>query len=125
MIELHDDVLSMGRPSCAALVALNGMHAGFVLADEETPRAEPPAAGSLAIRIDDATAGAVTDPSALGGPLEALRWLAGRLEPLGLRLRRGQVILTGSPMRLFPVSSGCRIAVEARPGGTSRAEVGP
>ena len=126
VIELHQYVLRNVAPSCPALVACNGMHAGFVLADEETPGSEPAhVVQELSIRIDDEEAGTTGEPWALGGPRAALHWLAGRLKPFGIRLVRGQVILTGSPMRLFPVSPNCRIAVEARPRGTSRAEIGP
>jgi 2-keto-4-pentenoate hydratase len=126
VIELHHYVLVNARPSCPALVACNGMHAGLVLADEETPCPEPAhGVQYLGLRIDDEEVGSVARPWTLGGPLAALHWLAGRLGPSGLRLVRGQVILTGSPMRLFPVGPNCRIAVEARPRGTSRAEIGP
>jgi 2-keto-4-pentenoate hydratase len=102
------------------------MHAGLVLADEEIPCSNLPGAVQyLSIRINDVVAGAVAEPWTLGGPLAALRWLAGRLSPFGLRMMQGQVILTGSPMRLFPVTPNCRIVVEAQPRGTSRAEIGP
>jgi 2-keto-4-pentenoate hydratase len=124
VIELHQYVLRDVRPSCPALVACNGMHAGLVLADEETPCSEP-AHGirELSIRIGDEEVGTTAEPWALGSPRAALHWLAGRLRASGLCLLRGQVILTGSPMRLFPVSPNCRIVVEARPGGISRAEI--
>jgi 2-keto-4-pentenoate hydratase len=126
VIELHQYVLRNAGPSCPALVACNGMHAGFVLADEETTRSAPTRRiRGLSIRINDEEVGAVAEPWPLGSPRAALHWLAGRLSAFGLRLMRGQVILTGSPMPLFPVSPNCRIVVEARPGGTSRAEIGP
>jgi 2-keto-4-pentenoate hydratase len=126
VIELHEYVLRNARPSCPALVACNGMHAGFVLADEETPGSELTRdIHDLSIRIHDEEVGTVAEPWALDSPGAALHWLAGRLNTFGLRLMRGQVILTGSPMPLFPVSPNCRIVVEARPGGTSHAEIGP
>jgi 2-keto-4-pentenoate hydratase len=40
-----------------------------------------------------------------------------------LPLRRGQVILTGSPLPLFPVKSGSRVVAEARPIGMSRVAI--
>jgi 2-keto-4-pentenoate hydratase len=126
VIELHEYVLRDIRPSCPALVACNGMHAGLVLADEQTLRAAPSRSiHDLSIRIHDEQVGTVAEPWALGSPRAALHWLAGRLHAFGLRLMGGQVILTGSPMPLFPVSPNCRIVVEARPGGTSRAQIQP
>lgn len=126
VIELHNHVLSGAPPSCAELVARNGLHAGLVLADEELPcPASPAEPQSLSIRINEEVVGAVAEPWTMGGPLAALRWLAGRLKPFGLRLTRGQLILTGSPMRLFPVRPDDRITVAMRPRGTSCAEVVP
>jgi 2-keto-4-pentenoate hydratase len=61
----------------------------------------------------------------LPGTLESLRWLAGRLAQLELQLCKGQVILTGSPMKLYPVSAGSRIVVEAPPLGASCVEIDP
>ena len=69
--------------------------------------------------------GAVEDAASLTCPIESLRWLAGRLAQLGLQLCKGQVILTGSPMNLFPVAPGSRIVVEAPPLGASCAEIDP
>jgi 2-keto-4-pentenoate hydratase len=126
VIELHHYVLSNARPSCPALIACNGMHAGFVLADEVTPCTDRPVVvQNLSIRINGVVAGAVAEPWTLGGPRAALRWLAGHLNRFGLRLLPGQVILTGSPMRLFPVTPRSCIAVEAQPRGTSCAEIDP
>ena len=56
----------------------------------------------------------------MGGPAAALRWLSARLAGWGLPLRRGQVILTGSALPLFPVKPGGRVVAEARPIGMSR-----
>jgi 2-keto-4-pentenoate hydratase len=126
VIELHNYVLRDSPPSCAALVACNGMHAGLVLADEETPCSDSSdVVQYLSIRINDVVAGATTEPWTFGGPLAALRWLAGYLRPFRLQLLRGQVILTGSPMRLFPVTPNDCITVEARPRGKCRAEIEP
>ena len=54
-----------------------------------------------------------------------MRWLATHLAEVGLRLSRGQLILTGSPLNLYPVSPGSRITVEAPPLEKAFAEVGP
>ena len=59
----------------------------------------------------------------MAGPAATLRWLSARLAGWGLPLRRGQVVLTGSPLPLFPVTSGRRVVAEARPIGTSRVAI--
>jgi 2-keto-4-pentenoate hydratase len=51
--------------------------------------------------------------------------LADCLGKRGLRLSKGQVVLTGSAMKLHPVSSGSTIVVDAGPLGQSCAVIGP
>lgn len=125
VIELHHFVLCSSRPCCPELIASNGLHAGLVLAEQEGRgwgRWE--GTTELTIRIE-APGGVVAESSALRPPLASLRWLAGRLAESGLRLSQGQVVLTGSPMKLFPVAPGSRIVVEAAALGRSCAEIIP
>ncbi len=124
VIELHDYVLRSPRPCCPELIASNGMHVGFVLAEQ--PCIGPPArVQHLSIRINDQEVEGTEEPWTMNGPVACLRWLAARLGQRGLRLSRGQVILTGSPMRLYPVAPGSRIVVEALPLGRSCVEIDP
>jgi 2-keto-4-pentenoate hydratase len=126
VIELHHYALHGSRATTSALITSSGMHAGVVLADGKAGDlggSEP--AQSLSVCIDCTVVGAVTEPWTMGSAVESLRWLVGRLAGSGLGLCHGQVILTGSPMRLFPVTPGSTIIVEARPLGTSQAEIGP
>ena len=124
VIELHHYILRETRSPGPELIASNGMHAGFVLA-EESPRSGPSnRVHSLCIRINGVRVGAAEDTETFASASESLRWLAGRLAARGLGLREGQIILPGSPMPLFPVSAGSKIVVEASPLGRSRAEIG-
>jgi 2-keto-4-pentenoate hydratase len=77
----------------------------------------------LDVTIDDRLVGSTSEPWTMGGPVATLRWLAARLAGSGLTLRRGQVILTGSPLPLFPAGPGSRVVADAGPLGTSRVEV--
>jgi 2-keto-4-pentenoate hydratase len=126
VIELHHFVLCSPRPYGPELIASNGMHAGVVLAEEETRYSGlSRAVRSLSIRINEVVVEAVRDSESIASPIGTLRWLAERLSGLGLRLSKGQLILTGSPMKLYPVAPGSKIVVEAPPLGKTFAEVGP
>lgn len=123
VIELHDYVLKPGSSAGPHLIALNGMHAGFVLAEQPTCHGVPDTWEGVNVRINDALVGADPQrgtPSTLVGPL---RWLASRLAQFGLQLARGQVLLTGSLLELYRVGPGNRITVEAPPLGKSFAEI--
>ena len=45
----------------------------------------------------------------LGHPLNSVIWLAGKLPEFGRRIRAGDVIMTGSFTRQFPIAPGDRI----------------
>jgi 2-keto-4-pentenoate hydratase len=77
------------------------------------------------IRINEVTVGAVGDSKSLICPIESLRRLTGRLAQFGRQVWRGQVILTGSPMKWYPVTPGSRIVVEAPPLRASCVEIAP
>lgn len=126
VVELHHYVLRSARPSVVELIANNGIHAGVVLAEKETHYlGQSNAVSCLGIQINDVVVEAVRDVESSTSPIRSLRWLAERLAGLGLRLCKGQLILTGSPMKLYPVGPGSKIAVEAPPLGKSWVEVGP
>jgi 2-keto-4-pentenoate hydratase len=126
VIELHHYVLPAAWPRGQWLIASSGMHAGFVLAETEThASSQSTCERSLSVRINEVVVGSVADSASLPSPVESLRWLAARLAQFGLQLRKGQLILTGSPMNLFPVTSDSRIVVEAPPLGTSCVEIDP
>ncbi len=102
------------------------MHAGVVLAEEKTRYLGlSSAVRSLSIRINEVVVEAVKDSEANASPIRSLRWLAERLTGLGLRLSKGQLILPGSPMKLYPVGPGSKIVGEAPPRGKSVAEIVP
>ena len=77
------------------------------------------------VRIDGELVGTAEPPWSLGSCPAALRCLAGLLAEVGLSLRPGQWILTGSSLPLFAVHAGNKIAVEAPPLGECCAEVVP
>jgi 2-keto-4-pentenoate hydratase len=124
VIELHHYVLPRDGSPLAALIASGGMHAGLVLAERETTCSGPvPPVEELDVTINDRLVGATREPWTMGGPAATLRWLTARLAESGLQLRRGQVILTGSPLPLFPVGPGSRVVAGGRPMGRSSAEI--
>jgi 2-keto-4-pentenoate hydratase len=114
VIELHHYLLPAHRCALPGLIASSGMHAGLVLPERETDCSNGvPTVPELEVAISDRLAGTTSEPWTMGGPAEALRWLSARLAESGLQLRRGQVILTGSALPLFPVAPSTRVTVTA------------
>jgi 2-keto-4-pentenoate hydratase len=126
VIELHHYVLPEAWLRPQWLIASGGMHAGFVLAEtERNSSGLTHRANRLSIQINEVVVGAVEDAASLTRPIESVRWLVGRLARFGLQLWKGQMILTGSAMPLFPVVPGSRIVVEAPPLGACCAQICP
>ncbi len=124
VIELHHYVLPQDGPPLAALIASGGMHAGLVIAVQETTcSGQVPTVKELDVTINDRLVGTTREPWTMGGPATALRWLTARLAERGLHLRRKHVILTGSALPLFPVKPGSRVVAEACPLGMSLVEI--
>jgi 2-keto-4-pentenoate hydratase len=141
VIELHHYVLHGDHPSCQQLIASNGMHAGIVFpgcrstggwspgfsrnADVQSTNLAASGPPALTIVIKSPSDGVLVKTSTLSRPLESLRWLAGCLAQKDLHLARGQIVLTGSPMPLFPVTPGSHVLVKSESLGESRAEFIP
>ncbi|HEY1935305.1 MAG TPA: fumarylacetoacetate hydrolase family protein [Acetobacteraceae bacterium] len=64
------------------------------------------------VRINGTTAATGTGDAVLGNPLNSLVWLAGKLPQYGRSLQAGDIVMTGSFTRQFPIASGDRIRVE-------------
>ena len=124
VIELHHFVVPKGGLTPSGLIVSNGMHAGLVLAQRETPCSGLlPTVDELTVSVDEVCIGSTTEPWTMGSPAATLRWLSERLGEWGERLARGQIILTGSALPLFPVEPDSQVVVETRPLGRSYAQI--
>jgi 2-keto-4-pentenoate hydratase len=63
----------------------------------------------MALRHDDAPAGAGRGSACLGNPAIAVAWLAEALTRFGGRLRAGDLVISGALSRMVPVEPGSRI----------------
>lgn len=64
------------------------------------------------VRINGSEAATGTGDAVLGNPLNSLVWLAGKLPHYGGALKAGEIVMTGSFTRQFPIAAGDRIRVE-------------
>jgi len=114
VIELHNSVfrapLALRAPE---LVANNAIHAGIVVPREEGALRDPAQLASEPISVvrNEEILGSSNGDGLPGGPLASLAWLVERLREFGKEIKRGQLILTGSPLPLYHVAPGDRIEV--------------
>ena len=120
VMELHNNVFCGATRTAGELIANNALHAGAVL---------PPTRGSR--ELDDQISvfrngeqiGAQTAGAIPGGLFASLLSIATHLALSGCLLRRGELVLTGSPLPLYPVGPGDSISVCTAHCGDVRATV--
>jgi 2-keto-4-pentenoate hydratase len=90
---------------------------------------DPVALGELAleavgatVRINGATVATGRGDAVLGNPLNSVIWLARKLGEFGRSIQAGEIIMSGSFTRQFPMAAGDRVEVEF--GGVGGVRVG-
>ncbi len=106
VIELHHYIFRGPNPSAAEVVANNALQAGIVVPEA---RATAGTADPLDVRV---TISDRVEETATVDPLETVHELASRLAVFGIKPRAGEILLTGSPLPLYPVGQGDHIRVE-------------
>lgn len=76
------------------------------------PLPAAPEGVACTVRINDAVVATGTGDAVLGSPLNSVVWLATKLAEYGRALRAGEMVMTGSFTRQFPIAPGDRIRVE-------------
>jgi 2-keto-4-pentenoate hydratase len=113
VIELHNYVFRGSSVNRAAeLIANNAIHAGVVLPVEETSLKNADATDApLRVLRNGEVLGESSGRKLEGRPMASVLRLVEHLEKYGRRLLRGHIVLTGSPLPLWRVSTGDRIEV--------------
>jgi 2-keto-4-pentenoate hydratase len=63
------------------------------------------------VRINGETVATGQGDAVLGNPLNSLTWLAGKLKQFGRSIRAGEIIMSGSFTRQFPITPGDQVHV--------------
>lgn len=124
VIELHDYVLRARPGRLQELVAGNGVNAGAVLGAPGLPYPPPGLAGlPLSVAIDGTEVGRGRLDGVPGGIEGSLAWLSRQLGRLGLPLAAGDIVLTGTPLGIFPVAAGSGVEARAGAAGSCSAAI--
>ena len=113
VIELHHFVFRGPRKTLMELVANNGLNGGVVLPMDGWLSHGLPAAGGarLTVQIGDRCAGSGELWPLPGGAAASVDWLRRHLSEFGLALTPGQIVLSGTPLGLYPVVPGDNVIV--------------
>jgi len=113
VVELHNYMVRNTPYNAQELIENNAIHAGVVLPLAEPPMSRPSELTDAVIRvsINGTTLGTANGRTLPAGPFASVVRLSEHLASFGLLLRRGQIVLTGSPLPLYRVADGDRIEV--------------
>jgi 2-keto-4-pentenoate hydratase len=116
VIELHNDVFRSDPPTAQELIANNALHAGAVLPARENAGDEPNdlLRERLSLFKNGRLLGSAAGSTLPGGPFASLLHLVDCLDGFRLHLRRGQIVLTGSPLNLYSVFPGDEIELRCQ-----------
>ena len=126
VIELHNYVFRNAPLTAQELIGNNAIHAGVVLPLEEVEISDPDELldPPLSVWRNGERLGIATGRALPDGPFGSVMRLVDHLERFGHNLRRGQLVLTGSPLPLYRVMAGDFIEVRCdRLGGSISATV--
>jgi 2-keto-4-pentenoate hydratase len=76
------------------------------------------------VQINGSTVATGRGDAVLGNPLNSVVWLARKLHEFGSGIRTGDIIMSGSLTRQFPIEPGDRVQVDFNGIGEVRVEVG-
>jgi 2-keto-4-pentenoate hydratase len=93
----------------ALALADNAQQKAFVLGSPVPPAALDLAAAAVRVLRNGIEIGSGRGDAVLGHPFNAVAWLAGKLAQFGEELRAGDLVMTGSFTRQFPLSRGDRV----------------
>jgi 2-keto-4-pentenoate hydratase len=113
VIELHNNVFRATTRTAEELIANNALHAGVILPPVESPLLDKPESLTEPISVfrNGKLLGTAPGDSIPGGPLASVISIVRHVISLGERLRKGQILLTGSPLCMYPIDPGDHIQV--------------
>lgn len=128
VIELHNHVIRGDVPSAGELIANNAIHAGFVLGQGVLPKQVSLVEDQLSLQI---LANDASKPGHLGlintgceglqlihTIRSSLQWLQAHTNRIGVQLKSGDIVLTGSIPELIPIRVDCQIQVMTKQFGS-------
>jgi 2-keto-4-pentenoate hydratase len=116
VIELHNYVVRQPPLTAQELIANNAIHAGAVLPATERRVLRGPDEllhESIAVFRNGENLGTAAGRALPDGPLGSVARLARHLELYGKSIRPGQLVLTGSPLPLYPARCGDKFEVRS------------
>jgi 2-keto-4-pentenoate hydratase len=111
-IELHNYTFWHDPPCLQELICSGGIHAGLIVGKKKvSPRDLSFKNDIFSVHQDDKLIASAPALEIMGGPLNSLRWLVNSLSSFGEILKKGSLVIPGSPTELISVTHDCDLDV--------------
>ena len=121
-IELHDYKFWHQPPTAQELICSGGIHAGLIVGDAKvSPQALTFGREKFFVYQNNDLVASSRADEIMGGPLESLRWLVNFMSSNDEVLKKGMLVIPGSPTELISITGDSRVRVEIDNLGTVEA----
>ncbi len=118
-IELHNFVFWFTPPTSQELICSGGIHAGLIVGDTRVPARQLSFEKErFSVRKDGELITEAPASEIMGGPIHSLRWLVDSLTRRDSCLRKGSLVIPGSPVELVSIDRDTELGVEIEGVGT-------
>lgn len=112
-IELHDYTFWHEPPTAQELICSGGIHAGLIVGDTKaSPCALTFGRENFFVYQNNELVASSRADEIMGGPLESLRWLVNFLSSNDEVLKKGMLVIPGSPTELISITCDSLVRIE-------------
>ena len=112
-IELHNFRFWFAPPTSQELICSGGIHAGLIVGDNKvSPKQLSFEHELFSVRKNGELITEASASEIMGGPIHSLRWLVDSLTSRGSCLKKGSLVIPGSPVGLTCIDQDTEVSVE-------------
>ena len=112
-LELHNFRFWFSPPTSQELICSGGLHAGLIISENKVSPKQLSFENELfSVRKNGELTTKAPASEIMGGPIHSLRWLVDSLTNRNTYLRKGSVVIPGSPVELTYIAQNTELSVE-------------
>ena len=111
-IELHEYTFWIKPPTIQELICSGGIHKGLIVGDQKVAPDDLVFKDEIfSVYQDKSLVTSAPATEIMGGPLHSLRWLVNYLTNRGVDLKKGSLVIPGSPVELLTIDQDTTVEV--------------
>ena len=124
-IELHNFRFWYDPPTSQELICSGGLHTGLIIGKNKvSPKQLTFETEVFSVHKNGELITEAPASEIMGGPIHSLRWLVDFLSKRGTFLKKGSLVIPGSPVELIPIDQVTHLKIEVEAVGNAVAKFG-